>query len=201
VRLELVGGDQVGPERVGAVLPLEVAERQLALEPLDVPGRPVVEDRVADDPGRRVLGRQVPPVRPVDDPDLAFQVEQLGAGEALHVVEGADARVRVGEVEARRLVPARGDRVGGALLGSAGPSMCASNETESRIEAGRSGASSRTCATDGSGAARSAAAPASSSAPSPPRSISASTVSPAASLCSRSSGPSTPDRAASPWNE
>jgi hypothetical protein len=89
---------------------------QLALGALDVPRRPVVEDRVADDSGGGLFRGEVPAVLPVDDADLKLKVELLRAREPLDIVERADARVRVGEVEARRVVPLRGHRVVRALL-------------------------------------------------------------------------------------
>ena len=89
---------------------------------------------------------------------LELEVEQLRAGRDRDVVVRADQRVRVGEVERRRLVPLRHHARAVADRLPTTPSTCSSNATKSRTVGAASGGSSRT-PSSGTGRAASAAAP------------------------------------------
>jgi hypothetical protein len=106
---QLVGGHEQRTERRGEVLALRGTEPQAHLPPLQVPGRQVVEDRVAGDDVERGPGVEIPRVAADDDGDLQLVVELLG-GRRVHGLIGAEHGVGVREVEDRQLVPVRVDR-------------------------------------------------------------------------------------------
>ena len=95
-----------GPSVVAEIF-LGRAEADLHLPALQIAGRPVVEDGVAEHVLSRLLRAQRCPVACDDDGHFELEVQELRAGRDRDVVVRADQRVRVGEVERRCLVPLR----------------------------------------------------------------------------------------------
>ena len=103
--LELVGGDDPRADRGGEVLALGGAEADLHLAGLEVAGRPVVDDRVAEDRLARLGLGERRAAAAEDDADLHLEVEGVAERGLRDRLAGAVERVRVGEVERRVVVP------------------------------------------------------------------------------------------------
>ena len=126
-----------GPSVRGGVLALGRAEVDLHLPALQVAGRPVVEDRVAEDVLAGLLRGQrgAVPARRRRPPRARSRTAAQPGGHG-DVVVRADQRVRVGEVEGRRLRTTRARRRRRPSTPCATPSTCSSNATKSRTVGG-----------------------------------------------------------------
>ena len=168
VLLQLVGGDEVRTEGGGGVLALAGAEADLHLGGLEVAGRPVVEDGVADDVVAGLLGGEVAALAADDGGDFEFEVEDLRARAA----RGCRRAARTSRRGCRsRTSGPRTTAPGTPAAPSTDrrtPSTCSSKVTKSRTVGGWSGGSSRTSETWGPAGRSRAAEPESSSSGRPP---------------------------------
>ena len=119
IRLELVGGHQVGAQRDPAVFALALPDPQLAFHLLQIACGPVVEDGVPDDRPFGLFDGEVLPAGSDHRGDLQFEVLPRASGCRRGVVVGAQNCCRASEVKRGDPVPGVTEYPAGAQRGLA----------------------------------------------------------------------------------